>query len=174
MNVFEDQERLTVEIAPTRRWKDVSRDCWMLALWGAMALGLMRIAPPSQVISQYAVSVVERLALLMLCLMGVLRLAWRLCGREEIVMGNGLLNVIWRLGLLAWQRNYETGHVRDLHVAGIGLPRYWGVTGGTLEFQYKAKTARFADRLSRDEATQLLKHFRDRLPQSNWTPVLGL
>lgn len=174
MNVFEDQGQLTVEIPPTRRWKDVSRDCYMVMLWAAMACGLTRIAPPPQMVGQHIASVAERFALLILCLMGLLRLVWCLWGREEMTMRSGLLNVVWRLGFLGWQRNYRTDQLRDLHVAGIGLPGYWRIIGGTLEFHCKAGTHRIADRLNRQESAELLRHFRDRLPQSNWTPVLGL
>lgn len=174
MKVFEDQGQLTVEIPPRRRWKDVSRDCYMLALWAAMVIGLTRIAPPSQMRDEYLISLAERSALLILCLMGGLRLVWQFWGNEQILLRGGLFTVIWRLGLLGWQKTYRADQLRDLHVAGIGLPQYWRVVSGTLEFQCKGRPSRFADRLNREEATVLLKHFRDRLPQSNWTPVLGL
>ncbi len=174
MKVFEDQGQLTVEIPPIRRWKSIARDCCMLALWTAMACGLTRLAPPPQFPTQYAISVAARVTLGILCLSGILRLVWRLWGREEIVLRGGLLTVVWRLGLLGWQRAYRVGEVRDLHVSGIGLPQQLRVVGGTLQFHYRGKTGRFADRLERAEAQALLTHFRGRMPQSNWTPVLGL
>jgi hypothetical protein len=146
----------------------------MVALWAAMALGLTRIAPPQAMREEYLISGAERFVLLMLCLLGILRLVWLLWGREEISMQGGLVTVVWRLGYLGCQRTYRTEQLRDLQVSGIGLPQYWRLIGGTLQFRYNGKTDRFADRLNREEATALMKHFRGRLPQSNWTPVLGL
>ncbi len=146
----------------------------MMALWAAMALGLTQLAPPSELHPQYQISIAARITLVILWLSGMMRVVWRFWGREDIVMRSGLLTVVWRLGLLAWQRVYRVEEVRDLHVSGIGLPQQLRVVGGTLEFRYYGGTGRFADRLERDDAQTLLVHFRRRMPQSNWTPVLGL
>jgi hypothetical protein len=174
MKVFEDQGQLTVEIGPARRLSRVLRDGWLVAVSLGMAYALTRIAPPPELVLEFAISVAARVALALLSLLGALRLLWKMLGQEEIVLRGGLLTVVWRLGLLGWQRSYPVTEVRDLHVSGIGTPQLLRIIGGTLAFQNKGGTRRFADRLERDEAKTLLQHFRARLPNSNWTPVLGL
>jgi hypothetical protein len=52
--------------------------------------------------------------------------------------------------------------------------RSYRVVDGRIGFVFRGRMRRIADRISKNEAKTLVKHFRDWLPKANWTPVLRL
>lgn len=180
MKLFEDQGQVTIEIGPVRTWNRLSIDVYAILIWSLLAFEVARTAPPPQLLQNYVISAVAFVLLITLSLSALVRLAWCLWGREEIVVREPILTVVRRLGLFGWTRVHRLAEVRDLHLTYLWARRIlwpwqsFRVIRGSLAFNYQGKTCRIADRLDQADAKALLKHFREWLPASNWTAVLGL
>ncbi len=180
MKIFEDRGQFTIEIGPTRTWNRLSVEVYAILIWSLLAIEVVRTAPPPELFQNYVISAAAFLFLTTLSLLALLRLAWRLWGREEIVVRDPILTVVRHIGMLGWTRVYHLAEVRDLHVTYQPARRIlwpwqsFGVIRGSLAFSYQGKNCRMADRLDQTEARALLKRFREWLPAANWTPVLGL
>ena len=180
MKTLEDQGQFTIEIAPVRTWNSLSVDVYAILIWSLLAFEVARTAPPPQLLQNYMISAAAFLFLTTLSVLALVRLAWRLWGREEITVHQSILSVVRRQGLFGWTRVYSLAEVRDLHVTSETARRIlwpwqsFRVIRGSLAFNYQGKSCRIADRLDQAEAKALLKRFREWLPAANWTPVLGL
>ncbi len=93
--------------------------------------------------------------------------AWAMFGKEIVELGDGVLT-IKRVTLgLGPTRRYEADKVQDLrpsgYFGGFGAfswswnLAYWGLTGGTVAFDYRGKTERFGIQLEEREARELVR-----------------
>lgn len=93
--------------------------------------------------------------------------AWALFGKEIVELGDGVLT-IRRVTLgLGPTRSYEADEVQDIRPAGYFGSfgafswswnlAYWGLTGGTVAFDYRGKTERFGIQLEEREARELVR-----------------
>lgn len=98
---------------------------------------------------------------------------WNLIGREIIEIDSESLRIKRAVGSVGPLREFSLGHVRALRVAPVGFSpfdfasgmRFWGVGGGSIAFDYGAKTYRFGSALDEAEAKQVLARIGDRLPR---------
>ena len=82
MKLFEDQGQVTIEIGPVRTWNRLSIDVYTTLIWSLLAFEVARIAPPPQLVQNYAISAVAFVLLITLSLLALARLAWNLWGRH--------------------------------------------------------------------------------------------
>ena len=94
-------------------------------------------------------------------------------GREVVDVDSTSLRIKRAVGKLGRTKEFDLGHVRILRVApqiwnpgdfSSGL-RFWGVGGGTIAFDYGAKTYRFGGGLDEAEAKQVLVRLAERVPR---------
>lgn len=178
IKVFEDREQLTVEIAPKRSWKPLAREMLLTILLVLLAI---QFAPHISMRATWPNTAVAAGFLIFLAVLvckSVLRWIWYAFGQEEIVLRAGVLTVVRRIGYLAWSRVYLVQRLRDLHTvfqpSALWAWHIYRVIRGSLGFNYDGSACHFADRLTDDQAKELLKKFRHWLPERTWTPILGL
>jgi hypothetical protein len=94
----------------------------------------------------------------------LLVIAWSLAGREEVGADAGRLVTARVLGPWRRARTFAARDVRDLRVATSGwnpwdfrsVWAFWGLSGGSIAFDYGARTHRFGAALDEAEAKQLI------------------
>jgi hypothetical protein len=70
-----------------------------------------------------------------------------------------------------WEKRYRISKIENFRAAGHfgsmmswrGNMAYWGITGGTVAFDYEGKTKRFGINLKEAEASQLVVHMKSLL-----------
>jgi hypothetical protein len=109
-------------------------------------------------------------------------LTWSLMGREIVEIDNAGLTVRRVAGPYKRDKQFARGRISDIQVEPYeGLARelfkgrnswrhgmeMWGLGGGSIALDYGAQTHRFANKLDRPEATQIIEHIRRelRLPE---------
>ncbi len=96
---------------------------------------------------------------------------WGAFGREIISIQRGILKIKRSIFGYGPSKDYQTTKVSNLRASGL-FPSmmswsfnmsYWGVSGGTIAFDYDGKAQRFGIHVSEDDANQLVSHLKDRL-----------
>lgn len=90
---------------------------------------------------------------------------WMLSGREVIRIGSGVLAIRREVFGIGATKEYSLTEIRDLRV---GPPEYQSrrnmIPGGTIVFDYGAKTYRFGQGVDEAEAKQLVREILSRYP----------
>jgi hypothetical protein len=95
---------------------------------------------------------------------------WGAFGYESVKIDQGIMSVrrsIFGYGLL---KDYPLSGASNLRASGLfGSPMswrfgmtYWGISGGSVAFEYAGKTRRFGINLNEDEANQLVVAMKKR------------
>jgi hypothetical protein len=95
---------------------------------------------------------------------------WSTFGKELITTEHGTINIkrsIFRYGL---SKQYQTTKMSNLRASGFFATMmswnysmaYWGLTGGTVAFDYENKSVRFGINLNEDDANELVKTMKSR------------
>lgn len=180
VRVYEDEGQLTIEIGPDRDKGRLFQEVLVECIWVALAVEVWRTLFPALKAGHWILAGPYVIIFPLLAIIGLLRLVWSAFGREDIVLRGGLLSVSRRVGVIAASHVYPIGQLRDLHVVvldGRLIMRMWRsyrVVDGRIGFKRRGRMRYIADRISKNEAKMLVRHFRDWLPKENWTPVLGL
>jgi hypothetical protein len=180
IRVYQDEGQLTIEIGPDRDKGRLFQEVLIEFIWVALAVEIWRTLLPALRSGHWLLAGPYIVVFPTLAAIGLLRLLWSAFGREEITLQGGLLTVSRRVGLIATSRVYPLEHLRDLHMAALDgqivlrMWRSYRVVDGRIGFVFRGRMRRIADRISKNEAKTLVKHFRDWLPKANWTPVLRL
>jgi hypothetical protein len=96
---------------------------------------------------------------------------WGLFGFEVITVEFGNLKI--KRSILGYgpSKNYEISKLSNLRASGFFGPMmswssgmaYWGLSGGTIAFDYEGKTKRFGISLNEDDSNQLVEALKTRL-----------
>ena len=95
---------------------------------------------------------------------------WGAFGKELIISEHGILKIkrsIFGYGPL---KKYELSKICNLRASGFFATTmswnfnmaYWGITGGTVAFDYENKSRRFGINLNEEDANQLVKTMKGR------------
>ena len=98
-------------------------------------------------------------------------LLWQVAGREVVLVNSAALTTrreVWQFGR---SREYDLMHVRDLRAAPVafnpwdwsGAMQFWGISGGSVAFDYGAATYRFGTSLDEAEAKRLVETIKSRV-----------
>jgi len=98
---------------------------------------------------------------------------WHAFGKEIVRVGSGILAIKRDILGLGPVRSFQTMEISDLRAAGyFGNTRswssgmaQWGISGGTVAFDYRAKTRRFGIQLEEREAREVVERLRPHLPE---------
>lgn len=105
--------------------------------------------------------------------LGLLAWLWGAFGEEVVAIDSGALRLVKRIGRFRRERRYALQEVSNMRALGwFGSPtsfseslRPWGLTGGTVAFDYRAKPVRFGISLdeqdARDVARELAPYVRE-------------
>jgi hypothetical protein len=104
----------------------------------------------------------------------VLAIAWTAFGREVVTIADGDLTVRQAVGRFGRTREYDLSHLRRLRIAPASFDlfsptasmRLLGLTGGSLAFDYGARTYRLGGGIDEAEADALLKTLDTHVPAS--------
>jgi len=92
---------------------------------------------------------------------------WNIAGREIVTLEDEALTVRYALGPSGWTRRFDRREVTDLRVSPPATADFrslaWWPGGGTIAFDYGARTNRFGGGLDEAEAKQIVADFRRRL-----------
>jgi hypothetical protein len=96
--------------------------------------------------------------------------AWSMFGVERLLLRSRALVVKRDLLGLGREREYDLAHVTNLRAAPVTFNpldfssslQFWGIGGGTVAFDYGAKTFRFGAALDEAEAAQLVQRLKER------------
>ena len=95
---------------------------------------------------------------------------WMLAGRERILLRPRTMVIRQEVFGLGWTREYDLAHVRNVRLSagsydpfgsGAGA-RFWGLGGGSVAFDYGAKTVRIAAAVDEPEAAQIVRELKTR------------
>lgn len=104
---------------------------------------------------------------------------WNAFGKEIVRVESDLLRIkrdVFGLGPI---RNFQTMEISNLRAAGFfgsldswsaGMA-FWGLSGGTVAFDYKNKTHRFGIQLEEKEAREIVKRLGAYLPETAFSPA---
>ena len=95
---------------------------------------------------------------------------WNIAGKEMIAINAQILSIRRNLFGLGRTQEYEMRNVQSLRVAHQSLNpadfryalQFWGVGGGSISFDYGAKTYRFGNALDEAEAKMLVEEINQR------------
>jgi hypothetical protein len=92
---------------------------------------------------------------------------WNITGKEIVTLDEEALTVRYALGPVGWTRRFDRHEVADLRVSAPATAEFrslaWWPGGGTIAFDYGARTHRFAAGLDEAEAKQVTAELRPRL-----------
>ena len=94
---------------------------------------------------------------------------WNLLGKEIVAVDEETLTVRYALGRVGWTRRFDRREVRDPRVSPSGMTDFrssfgwWLGGGGTIAFDYGARTYRFGHGLDEAEAKHVVDELRGRL-----------
>ena len=88
---------------------------------------------------------------------------WWNTGLEIITIDHGILTIEWSILDYGWKKAYAISRISHLRTQGpfgsptawASGPAEWGVSGGTIAFDYNGKTKRFGIHLIEPDATEL-------------------
>ena len=113
--------------------------------------------------------------LLLWCIGGAFAIAallWGMAGKEVVTIGRQTLCHDKRLPIYTWRREYDITHIRSLSASGGATAsvfdpsrslEFWGLTGGSIRFDYGRSTHRFGVGLDDADA----KHVVAQIEQHN-------
>lgn len=95
---------------------------------------------------------------------------WHANGKEVIRIDAYNLNHRRSFGFFSRSHNYAVEKINNLHVASQSLSmfkfktglRYWGLSGGIIEFNFNGQSYRFASDISKVEAETIIKQIKIR------------
>ena len=95
---------------------------------------------------------------------------WGAFGREIISVKNGIVRIKRSIFGYGPSTDFQANRVSNLRASGFFAPMmswsfgmaYWGLSGGTIAFDYAGKTKRFGIHLSENDATQLASTLKKR------------
>ena len=168
----EEVEALRIDIPLPRNWLLLLFvPVWLIG-W---AMGLISVGSGVvAALAQGRMSGLFLIAWLVLWLAGgvFISYAWllNLIGREVVRIDRSKLVLRSEIGGLGRSREFDLTHVRDLRATPAPFnPRdfkstfqFWGIGGGSIAFDYGAKTERFGAGLDEAKAKQLVLHLKQR------------
>lgn len=100
-------------------------------------------------------------------------LLWQLAGREEVEVNTQSITIRHVLFGLNFPKEYSSNYFKDIRISiattrNTGWPfmfESWGLGGGTIAFDYGAKTYRLANSLDEAEAKQIIAEIQQKFPQ---------
>jgi hypothetical protein len=99
---------------------------------------------------------------------------WNAFGKESVRVFSGLLTIKHDMLGLGRTRTFQIHEISNLRAVGLfgsmlsgaSSMAYWGISGGTVAFNYRGKTHRFGIQLEEDEALGVIERLRPYLPQA--------
>jgi hypothetical protein len=171
-------EGLEITIRARREWATLAFLVVWLPLWTAAGVGVAAgvVAGGTRADAAFGTAVWS-VFWLATVVFGLAAIAWRLVGREIVELAPDEMRVRLVIGPLGRTRRYARPRVRHVRTdpwrgawrsrpPGFGGERWlavWGLGGGSVVFEYGARTHRFAIRLDEAESAQIAELLRREL-----------